>query len=242
MRIIPGFLFFVLATAAITAERIDSLPEVLAQHQKALGEPLRSVQLDLSITEPTLDVTARYLASRASGMRIDVYADGIHVFSEGLDENGGWRLSANDSDKKPINEDGERALRHGLVGNLYGLHERRALGYKLSYDGHRTLDNKPYWRVSSVAPDGYTEIFFINARTGLIDRKQEVSALHPDRETGVRETVTYFSNYQWLGKHRLSLALEKRDVTSGQLLQQVTVTRAEANPRLPETAFAALHP
>lgn len=239
MRIIPGFLFFVLATAAVTGERIDTLQEVLAFHQKALGEPLQGIQLELLINEPAFSVSARYQASRDSGMRIDVYADEERVFSEGFDGVSSWQWPHGATEPTGVTEDGNAALRRGMVNNLYGLHERPALGYELCYEGYKTLDDVRYWQVTSTAPDGFSETFYINVETGLIDRKVEFSALHPDLDPAKRESLTLFSNYRWLGSRRFSFGSEKLDAQSGEPLSQVTIVSAIADPTLPADTFTA---
>lgn len=239
MRIIPGFLLFTLASAAITTERIDSLSEVLAQHQKAMGEPLLSVQVDLLIEEPKFSVSARYLASREPAMRIDVFADGERVFSEGLSGEVAWQWPADADEPVPASAEGTAALLRGVYNNLYGLHERGDLGYVLHYDGMETFDNTRYWKVTSLAPDGFEEVFYINAQNGLIERKQEWAALHPDQDDRRLAIVTDYSDYRWLGNHRLSFSSQKRDGASNEILAKVTLRKVQANPALGETDFAA---
>lgn len=240
MRIIPGFLLVVLATAGITAERIDSLPEVLKAHRQAMGEPLRSLQLDLAIEEPGFNVTARYLASRRPAMRIDVFADGERVFSEGLVRDAAWQWPGTDVQPTPASEAGAGALLRGITNNLYGLHERPRLGYRLSYDGLESLDSKDYWKVTSVSPDDFKEVFFVNVETGLIERKEEWSALHPDMDATELHSVTHYLDYRWHDGHRVNFATEKRDAASNVVLQRVSVTKASVNPRLPRQVFKAI--
>lgn len=237
MRVIPGFLLFVLGSAAITAERIDSLPEVLAEHQKALGKPLQSVQVDLKIEEANYKLNARYIASRDGSMRIDVYADGERVFSEGLNQDGAWQWPGGADDAISVSKAGEQALRRGVIANLYGLHERPQFGYELQYKGVEDHDDGQYWKILSVDPEGFLETFYINTRTGLIDRKAEQSALHPDIDATEVHSMTYFSDYRWVGKTRMSFAAEKHDVESGDVMQRTTLTDVAVNPELPSAAF-----
>lgn len=239
MRIIPAFLLFTLASAAITAERIDSLPEVLAQHQKAMGKPLKSVKVDLLIEEPSFSVSARYLANRDPAMRIDVFADGERVFSEGLDGKLAWQWPADLDKPVPASADGAAALLRGVYNNLFGLHERRDLGYSLHYDGVEYIDNKPFWKVTSIAPDGFKESYFINTGTALIERKEEWVALHPDQDDTRVSMVTDYFDYRWLGNHRLSFGSRKRNSVSNEVLAEVIIEKVEVNPVLAKSAFAA---
>lgn len=240
MRIIPEFLLVLLASAAITAERIDTLPEVLNVHRQAMGDPPQSLQLDLAIEESGFKLTARYLASRQPAMRVDVYADGERVFSEGLVRDAAWQWPAADAQPTPASEAGAGALLRGITNNLYGLHERPRLGYRLSYDGLESHDNKDYWKVTSHAPDDFREVYFINVETGLIERKEEWSALHPDMDATELHSITHYLDYRWHDGHRVNFASEKRDAASDTVLQRVTVTEARVNPRLPEQIFEAI--
>lgn len=239
MRIIPGILFLVLTTAAVTTERIKTLDDILAYQQKAQGEPLHSLELELAINENDNDLTAKYLARRDDRMRIDVFADGEKVFSEALNGDAGWQRFDNASAPAPLSAEGEAALRRGIVGNLFSIRDRQSLGYRLSYVDTESIDGQCFWLIKSIAKDGFTELFYINTRTGLIDRKYETSALHPDLDSQQRQSVTHFSDYRNLGDRWLSFRMAKLDAVSGEKLQQVTVVKATSNPKLPDSRFSA---
>lgn len=240
MRVIPGFLFLVLATATITAERIDSLDEVLAEHQKATGEALQSIEYDVELSVSGYPATAHYVASRAGATRIDVYADGQRVFSEAFDDSNAWQWPAGRNEAKPVDEELVAALRRGAVANLYRLHERPALGYRLRFDGNRMLDGSQYWQVSSTAPDGYRETFFINTENGLIERKWEHGFSEPASRAASPLSETRFYGFRWVGNTRLSFESEKFDTASGQRISEIKIVNARVNLASPDS-MAARH-
>jgi hypothetical protein len=70
-----------------------------AKHTLARGgveaiESAHTVAIRLRIVEPKFTVEGLYQASRDGQMRIEVFADGKRVFSEGYDGRRGWQLAA----------------------------------------------------------------------------------------------------------------------------------------------------
>ena len=239
MKLIPGLLFCLLATVAVTAERSPALDRILALHAEAVGPSLQSIEVDLTITEPGFTVTANYVARRDGRMRIDVFADGNHVFTEALDGDEGWQWNLGDAGPAPLGDAGREALRRGLVGNLYGLHEREALGYTLSYEGDATLDGTRYWQLRSVAPDGFEEILYLDRETAVVARRREVSALHPDLDPAELPVETRFSDFRRLEGRLIGFRSEKLDLASGERLQQTVIGRVVVNPALDDSRFLA---
>lgn len=234
MRVIPLAILFFLFAAVATAERPDQLEIVLEKHRAAVTEdptmgPVNSLHVDVLIEEPAFTLTATYLANRDGGMRIDVYDGDARVFSEGLGADGGWQWFGGESKTEPVSEAGEAALQRGVVANLYGLHERPVLGYELQYEGLFEKDGQQHWRLLSRAPDGFEEVFFINRKTGLIDRKFEVSALHPDQDSRERPSMTYYSDYRVRGGRLFAFRTEKRATDDNELLQTTTVADLRVN-------------
>jgi len=86
----------------------------------------------LEITEPGFTVRGDYVATREGYMRIDIYSG-----DEALGPDGGWQLLQGETVSTDLSADEERALRRGLIGNLYGLHKLAGLDYELSLAGTR---------------------------------------------------------------------------------------------------------
>jgi hypothetical protein len=112
-----------------------SLDEIVERNTKAMGgraaiEAVQSIQIDLHIKDPSFEVDGTYYAARPGKMRIDVSAEGKHVFTEAFDGERGWQWQGK-GEQKPATEKATAALRHGveLPGKLFGLHELRACGH-----------------------------------------------------------------------------------------------------------------
>lgn len=237
MKTIPALLFCLLATVAVTAERAPTLDDILARHAASAGPPLESLEVALTIVEPDFTVTADYLARRDGRMRIDVYAGDSRVFIEALDGSGGWQWNAGDAEPRGLSDTGRAALLRGVIANLYGLHERPALGYTLAFEGGVTIDGRRYWQVSSVAPDGFEEILYLDPNTAAIARKREVSALHPDIDPREAPIETRFSDWRRQDGRLLSFRSEKVDLATGQRLQQATLDTVVVDPSIDDARF-----
>lgn len=238
MRIIPLLLFSLLATAAVTAERDSPLPDILARHAAAVGGPIEALEVKLRIEEPGFVVDAVYVAERSGRMRIDVYQEGERVFTEALDGRGGWQWPAG-GEPTDLSAAGRAALRRGIVANLYGLHERPALGYELEYRGAVEVDGRGYWVVASQSPQGFLELFYVNRESALVERKRETSALHPDLDPAETTTVTLLSDFRRHEGRALAHATDKLDTQTGERLQKVTITGVTINHELIDDRFTA---
>lgn len=229
MRIIPAAVLALLAAAAITAERPVLLADILERHSTAVGAPIAAIEVDLLIEEPAFTVTGQYRADRSGDMRIDVYAGDQRVFSEALDGDGGWQQHA-EGEREPLSDDGRAALRRGIIANLYTLRERRAHGYTLVYRGTATVNGQRLWKISSRAPDGFEELYYLDPGTALIVRKEEYSALHPDIDATEVRQATIFSDYRPVKGRMLAHRMQTVDTQTGEILQNTSVQSAAVTP------------
>jgi hypothetical protein len=74
-----------------------SLDEIIERNTDAMGgraaiEAVQSIQIDLHIKDPSFKVDGTYNAARPGKMRIDVSAEGKHVFTEAFDGLSGWAM------------------------------------------------------------------------------------------------------------------------------------------------------
>src|ERR671931_411430 len=121
-----------------------SLDELIERNTDAMGgraaiEAVQSIQIDLHIKDPSFEVDGTYYAARPGKMRIDVNAEGKHVFTEAFDGQSAWEGKG---EQKPATEKATAALRHGveLPGKLFGLHELRARGHRMKSIGREQID------------------------------------------------------------------------------------------------------
>ena len=122
-----------------------SLDEIIERNTDAIGgraaiEAIQSIQIDLHIKDPSFEVDGTYYAARPGKMRIDVSAEGKHVFTEAFDGHRGWEWEGKGG-QKPATEKGTAALRHGveLPGKLFGLHELKGRGHRMKSIGREQI-------------------------------------------------------------------------------------------------------
>ena len=123
-----------------------SLDEIIERGTDAIGgraaiEAIQSIQIDLRIKDPSFEVDGTYYATRPGKMRIDVSAEGKHVFTEAFDGQSGWQWEGK-GEQKPATEKATAALRHGveLPGKLFGLHELKVRGHRMKSIGRERID------------------------------------------------------------------------------------------------------
>ena len=95
-----------------------SLNEIIERNTDAMGgrgaiEAVQSIQIELHIKDPSFEVDGTYYATRPGKMRIDVSAEGKHVFTEAFDGQYGWQWEGK-GEQKPATEKATAALRHGV--------------------------------------------------------------------------------------------------------------------------------
>lgn len=228
-----------LIAAGCYLPRTTTLDAVVGRHAEARGgtaaiEEIRSLRLQLQITEPGFTVQGTYLATREGYVRVDIHADGQRVFTEALGPDGGWQLRQGDAAPAPLSPEGERALRRGLIRNLYGLHELRGLGYELALQPDGDAN---HWVITETGPDGLSRNLLIDRDTALIAAAVETKALHPDVDPTEIRQETRFDGWREHGGVLVATNSETRNLASGEVISRVRVTGIEINPPIAPRAF-----
>lgn len=218
-----------------------TLEGLLEAHTEARGgmlaiERIKSIAIEPEITEPGFTINGKYIASRNGWVRIDIYSEGNRVFTEALGPDGGWQMRR-DGNVTNLSPEGKAALERGLIGNLYGLHELKNLGYTLIFSGTILHNGVEYWDIETVTPTGFSEHHFLSKDTFLINRKIETSALHPDLNSKKKHQETIFSNYTKIENVIFSQKSEKHDLNSGETRQSVIIQSRTINVEIDETHF-----
>jgi len=247
MRHALSVLLFVIVTACSQAPEQTTSPtldDLLARHTEARGgaaaiEGVHSVTVELEIVEPDFTVTGTYVATREGHMRIDIFADGNRVFTEALGPDGGWQMFG-DGRVADLSEDGHRALVRGVAGNLFGLHERAALGYQLELFGEITHNGIAYYELEEVAPDGFSRRLYMDPVSYQVTRDLETSALHPDIDATKqrKETISMDFRASGPGEPVYSNRQETRDIDTGELMQTTTITGRTINGPIDASRFS----
>lgn len=238
----PVLLTAVLLLAGCPADERMSLDELIDRHTDARGgeqaiENIQALRLGLEITEPGFTVRGDYVASRDGYMRIDIFAGEERVFTEALGPDGGWQLLRGETVPTGLSEDGESALRRGLAGNLYGVHELPGLGFELAMAGTVTRGSEEFWAIDQIAPDGFSKRRFLDKSTFLVVREVETSALHPDLDSTRTQQETLYADHEAFAGVMFSRLTKKIDSVTGEIVQTVVVNDIEVNPAIDSAVF-----
>jgi hypothetical protein len=215
-------------TATHDHRKLDRLLSLNAQARggAARFEALQALRLEVHLKEPTFEVTGTYAATRDGHVRVDVYAGEQRVFSEALGPSGGWQWHGGKQKTLPLSQEGEAALRRGLVSNLHALYAWPRHGYQLSL----ALDGKKTHSVVVAAePEGFTKRLWIDRQSHLVTRVYEFSALHPDVDSTPTEQYSMVLEWMSVSGVQIPRIIEKIDATTGEVIQRSTVLSAQLN-------------
>lgn len=219
-----------------------SMDRLLERHTEARGgmaaiEAIASLQITLQIEEPTFSVRGEYVATRAGNMRIDVYAGDERVFTEALGPDGGWQWHQDAATAEDLSAEGKRALRRGLIENLFGLHELAGLGYGLRNLGPVEMDDRAFWLVELEAPDGYVKKLYLGAETCLVEREIEHGSLHPDLDPARTRRMTIHSDFAATDGVVFPGTSRTVDLETGTVVQSTSISRIRVNEPIRESMF-----
>jgi hypothetical protein len=223
-----------------------SLDEIVERNTDAMGgraaiEAVQSIQINLHIKDPSFEVDGIYCAARPGKMRIDVSAEGKHVFTEAFDGQSGWQWDGK-GEQKPATEKATAALRHGveLPGKLFGLHELKARGHRMQSIGREQIDGINYYALQLILNDGYTVSLYIDPNSWLITRRRDVRPLHVDADPTPTMIEQVSSDFREVNGLKFPFATTEIDLKTGKLLESTTTKSVQINPSLRPTLFDEL--
>jgi hypothetical protein len=223
-----------------------SLDGIVENNIDAMGgraaiEAVQSIQIDLHIKDPSFEVDGTYCAARPGKMRIDVSAEGKHVFTEAFDGQSGWQWEGK-GEQKPATEKGTAALRHGveLPGKLFGLHELKARGHRIKSIGREQIDGLNYYVLELILNDGYTVSLYVDPDSWLVTRRRDVRALHVDVDPTPTTIEQVSSDFRDVNGVKFPFATTETDLNTGKLLESTTTKSVQINPTLPPPFFEKL--
>jgi hypothetical protein len=196
-------------------------------------ESVRSMRVRLEVEEPDFAVEGVYAADRAGRVRVEIYLQRRRVFSEGLDERGGWSMDEN-GPPRDSTEDAVAALEHGRLFNLYGLQELPRLGHRIVLEGHRTSAGRQYDVLRLELSDGFRTWRWIDSVTGQITIQRDLRPLHPDVDPRPLWIENRYSDFRRVEGVVFPFASEQLELASGRWMQRTRVLSLEINPCLPE--------
>ncbi|PYI77002.1 MAG: hypothetical protein DMF04_07400 [Verrucomicrobia bacterium] len=226
------------------SRRPTTAEEVIDRNTKAMGgrvalEAVQAVEFELHIADPTFAVDGTYFAARPGKMRINVSADGQHVFTEAFDGQKGWQWQRKNSAEKPASEKATATLRHGveLPGKLFGLHEMNARGNQVELIGRENIDGINYYALRLTLRDGYTTNLYVDPKSWLVTRRRDVRPLHVDVDPTPTTIEQRSSDFRTVGGVRFAFVSTETDLQSGQVLETTAVRSVKVNPPLIPAIF-----
>ena len=223
-----------------------TVDEIINRHTEAVGgrsaiESIQAIQADLHIVDPGFEVDGVYRAARPGRMRIDVKADGKHVFTEAFNGTRGWQWKGEGEivDAKP---EAAAALRRGveLPGKLFGLHELPNRGHKLSVADREQIAGTTYYVIKLTFSDGYTTSLYINPNTWLITHRRDYRPLHVDIDPRPTTIESVFSDFRSVNGVQFSFKSVDTDLQTGKVLETATVKQIVVNPQIEDSVFDTL--
>lgn len=233
--------FILGAGAAACAPRELDLETVLARHTQARGgaaalDAVRTLRNEAEVVEPSFTVRGPYIASAEGLMRVDIFAGGQCVFSEGIDSAGAWSWQQGGA-PEPASPAGAAALQHGIEFNVFGLHRFAERGHALTLVGVEALNGAPCHVVKVVLNDGFETYRFIDANTWMLVGSRDTRALHPDIDSTEIVIGNEYSDFRVVDHVRSSFAWLQRNLGNGEVMQRGTVLSLAYNPPLTDADF-----
>jgi hypothetical protein len=228
-----------------TGLQTPTVDQLIDRHTTAVGgraalEAVRTVRMRLHIVEPRSVVDAVYVADRQGRMRIDVYAGGARVYSEGYDGRAAWQWPGGAARGDPESATATAALQHGvyLPGKVLGLHELRGKGIKVDAVGREVLGGTDYYLLRLSFSDGFATWLYLNPTTFLIERTRARRPVHPDLDPTVQWLETQYDDFRTVGGIVRAFRDRQVDVRAGAVLSSTELQSVQLNVPLVEAVFA----
>ncbi len=229
--------------AVPAASEPAGLDAIVARNTAARGgaeaiEAVSDFEADIHIVETTFEVDGRYVATRDGRMRVDIFAEGQSVFTEALGRGRAWSWNPRDG-AATASDQGRAALRHGIEFpfKLFGLHEMAGRGHRLEAAGRESIGGVEYDVLLLTLDDGFLTRYYVNPKTGLIDRERQHRALHVDVDPTPTWIETEFSDWRPVRGVLFPHRSVEREVESGKVLATVTTRGIRLNSSPPAERF-----
>lgn len=229
------------ASAPLFAASRLTLAEVVRRNTRARGgaaalDRMHALGVDVEIVEGGQALHGRYAANRAGLVRIDVYAGGRHVGSEGVDGNGVWILGKNGPEPSVAAGAGN-ALTNGAENHLFGWNRFPQRGHKLALMPSQTVEGITYPVVEVRYSTGHVSYFYVDPGSWQAVRRRDQRAYHPDVSQSKQHVETRMSDFRAVQGIVAAQRSEDYDLDSGKLLSTNRTLARRINPRLAADYF-----
>lgn len=232
--------------APAAAQAMD-LDEVVGRNVAARGgtaalDRIRACRIAVDIVERGQQLHGRYAADasdpRGTLVRIDVYAGGTHVGSEGVDRAGVWNRGPGDAAPTPSVATGAaNALLHGAENHLFGLHRFAGRGHRMRLMPGERIDGVDHPVVEVVYATGHTSYFYVDPLSWMLVRRRDERAYHPDVDQTRQRVETRFTDFQTVEGVVASHRQIDVDLADGTELSTNQVRERLLNPAFPSGFF-----
>ena len=236
----------VLSAAALCAPIRAAAPgvdlaEVVRRNTLARGgagalDRVRSISVDVEIVEGGQTLNGSYAANDKGLVRIDVYAGGKLVASEGIDSSGVWILGKNGPEPS-VAVGAANALLHGAENHLFGWHRFADRGHKLALMPASTIDGTDYHVVEVRFSTGHVSYFFVDPASWHAVRRRDERAYHPDVDQTKKRVESRSLDFRMADGVVAPHRNEDYDLATGKLLAENRVLSRRINPVLAADHF-----
>lgn len=223
-----------------------TLDQLIERHTDSVGgraaiEAVNSIKVELHIVDPGFEVDGVYVAARPGRMRIDVSANGQHVFTEALGERRAWQWKGK-GEPVEANAKATAALRHGVEspGHIFGLHELRQRGHRIELAGREKIEEINYHVLRVIFADGFETTLYLDPESWLITRRRDLRPLHPDVDPTPTTIENSMSDFRRVGELLFPFKSTDTDLATGKVLETATVRAITLNPVLEPGVFEKL--
>jgi len=215
------------------SERL-SLETILDNNLAAVREnaqigSVSSTEKIVSIAEADYSLIARYRASSAGTMRIDVFAEDTRVYSEGKDADGVWEWPGGQEAPANVYHEGVGALEHGIEFNLFSLAGLQSRGHKIEWVDQESIRGNQYYVLKVTLSDGFENYRYVNADTWLVDLSRDFRALHPAIDSTRKDIESRYDRWTTTVGVTYPARSQDVDMASGKVDQTAIVLRSSYN-------------
>lgn len=183
----------------------------------------------VSIEEGGSTVVGRYRATTEGLMRIDVFADGERVYSEGTDADGAWEWPGGEEGPANVYHEGANALNRGIEMNLFTLAEYAGRGHQVELLGEETIDDQLHYVLKVTLSDGFEHFRYINADNWQVEKTRDHRSLHPAIDPTQKDFESRFSEWKTVDGVSYASSQLTIDRTSNEVIQKMQVREAAYN-------------
>jgi hypothetical protein len=125
--------------------------------------------------------------------------------------------------------DAKRTGLEGITFNLYGLHAFAKLGNSLALDGREAIGGVDYYVLKISLKDSYQTFLYIDPQSGMIARRRDFRANHPDLNPTKLKLETQYSDFRETDGIVSAYLQHQVDLADGRITQVTIVDKLAYN-------------